>query len=355
MKTFLKSNITLFFLIATAGLIVFFAFKNSSPVEAQSPTAYAVGGLTGSAWSNNIGEITFNTSSYDRVSVSPTTGLFNGYAWNDNIGWIKFGNLGTTPAVSGASTGQAKYNFGTGAVTGWARACSVFASGCSGSLRNNIYRGGWDGWISLASGAAQSQSGGGTGAVAHAQGNPTYGVNFNNPSGDGSGFAWGGTTEPNANFPGSGTGKDRKAAVIGWIDFTGVSLTVKPTVSLSANPSEFAYNTIDASVGADKPEQTTLTWSTNNATSCFDAFWTNNSIPGASGSWYGASVPLTGTQFTSFDLGPYSGPTPQKSKATFTLTCLGIGGAQKTASAVVQRGDELPIPVEAGPRKFEEF
>ena len=53
------------------------------------------GYLSGWAWSENYGWISFSSStdnsSYDYgVTVSTSTGEFNGYAWSENIGWISF-------------------------------------------------------------------------------------------------------------------------------------------------------------------------------------------------------------------------------------------------------------------------
>jgi len=77
------------------------------------------------------------------VEVNRTTGVLSGYAWSENIGWISF----EPTSVSGCPTApcQAYIDFPTAKVYGWARACSVFSSGCSGALTSN--RGNWDGWI----------------------------------------------------------------------------------------------------------------------------------------------------------------------------------------------------------------
>ncbi len=55
------------------------------------------GDLSGWAWNDTIGWISFNCSdpvlcdsSNYKVNVNPTTGAFTGWAWNDNIGWISF-------------------------------------------------------------------------------------------------------------------------------------------------------------------------------------------------------------------------------------------------------------------------
>lgn len=55
------------------------------------------GSLSGYAWNDVYGWISFNcsnhggcgTSSYS-VNINPTTGAFTGYAWNDILGWISF-------------------------------------------------------------------------------------------------------------------------------------------------------------------------------------------------------------------------------------------------------------------------
>jgi hypothetical protein len=55
------------------------------------------GSLSGYAWNDTIGWISFNcynhgncVSSNYSVTVNPNTGDFTGYAWNDTIGWISF-------------------------------------------------------------------------------------------------------------------------------------------------------------------------------------------------------------------------------------------------------------------------
>ncbi|OGZ29733.1 MAG: hypothetical protein A2931_00320 [Candidatus Niyogibacteria bacterium RIFCSPLOWO2_01_FULL_45_48] len=92
--------------------------------------------LSGWAWSETIGWISFNStegggSNYGVTAAS--NGRLSGYAWSENIGWLTFnqGDLGGCPN----SPCQANFDDDSGAVTGWARA-----------LSNG---GGWDGWISL--------------------------------------------------------------------------------------------------------------------------------------------------------------------------------------------------------------
>jgi len=69
------------------------------------------------------------------VNVNATTGVMSGYAWSNRIGWISF-NEGV-----GCPDGDCtpKLNLSTGKLSGWARATEPKTSGESG----------WDGWISL--------------------------------------------------------------------------------------------------------------------------------------------------------------------------------------------------------------
>jgi hypothetical protein len=106
----------------------------------------ATDNVSGWAWSETIGWISFNCtntgtcgiSNYG-VSVDSATGDFSGYAWSENIGWISFNRADTgnppAPPYNGGSGPIANLSFATQKVRGWARA-----------LANG---GGWDGWIKL--------------------------------------------------------------------------------------------------------------------------------------------------------------------------------------------------------------
>lgn len=62
------------------------------------------GNLSGWAWSDAIGWISFSGSAPDyRVVIDPNTGIFSGWAWNDVIGWISF--CGNTTGGSGTTGG----------------------------------------------------------------------------------------------------------------------------------------------------------------------------------------------------------------------------------------------------------
>ncbi|MCX5784001.1 MAG: PKD domain-containing protein [Elusimicrobia bacterium] len=160
MKKMIKNNkksltlITLSFVF----IFVFFPFK-----EAMAGTSQNVSGW---AWSENIGWISFNGTNCDSdcngglctsngsagcpagqyndygVNIDATKD-FSGYAWSENIGWIKFNPTGPYPRVS--PNYSAKLDV-TNKVTGWARACAGTENGdCTGATRSD----GWDGWILL--------------------------------------------------------------------------------------------------------------------------------------------------------------------------------------------------------------
>lgn len=120
---------------------------------------------------NGLGWVSFSNKSDQSafpygVFINSITGDFTGYAWSMNFGWITYDGLEMQKCATNSGdrcpSGPAPKAHidvitdsngfiigGTGRVTGWARACAVFVSGCSGLLRSNSERGGWDGWISL--------------------------------------------------------------------------------------------------------------------------------------------------------------------------------------------------------------
>jgi hypothetical protein len=118
-------------------LVFIFAFLFLFGVKFYPVFAGSEHNLSGWAWSENIGWISFNsinqgTGANYGVKVA-SNGRLSGYAWSENIGWITFnqnelGGCPNTPC-------RADFDKTGGNVTGWARA-----------LANG---GGWDGWISL--------------------------------------------------------------------------------------------------------------------------------------------------------------------------------------------------------------
>ncbi len=150
--------------------------------------------LHGYGWSSTIGWIGFNCadtavcSAFPNLKVIKTGDTLSGFAWSSFIGWITFTPVSPYPE---APLQSARFSGDT--ITGWARACNVFASGCSGTLRPDSERGGWDGWIKL-SGVAQNGG--------------SYGVQLG-ADGKFTGFSWG-------------------ADVVQWIDWSKVTLTREP-------------------------------------------------------------------------------------------------------------------------------
>lgn len=127
------------------------------------------------------------------------TGSITGSAWSENIGWVSFDRSVTkNPPSAPFNTGSgpiAQVDWATGKVTGWARALAgceatpgVPVTSCAGSGAGAA-AGGWDGWIKLSKDSAD------TGAA--------YGVTLT--ANKFSGYAWG-------------------SDVVGWVDFS-------PTVS----------------------------------------------------------------------------------------------------------------------------
>ena len=90
--------------------------------------------VSGWAWSENIGWISFNNITGGGpidygVEISTSTGIFSGYAWSENIGWISFerNDTGTPPAspYNGSEDFIAKLDLETNEVSGWAKALSI--------------------------------------------------------------------------------------------------------------------------------------------------------------------------------------------------------------------------------------
>ncbi|MBI2463163.1 MAG: hypothetical protein HYV65_02945 [Candidatus Spechtbacteria bacterium] len=184
--------------------------------------ASATDNVSGFAWSENIGWISFNDTdsgagggqSYG-VNYTVATEQLTGYAWSENIGWIKFDPVGPYP---GAPNNSAKLNLSSEETSGWARACAGSPNGdCTGGVGPNANSGGWDGWIKL----AKDSSDGGA----------SYGVIFTKVTKEFSGWAWGGD-------------------VVGWISFnsqtdgSGVQYAVKGSFNTPPTVSDLSTNTV---------------------------------------------------------------------------------------------------------------
>ena len=228
----------LFFLIVVSFLTIGGAVK-----------AGAGDNVSGWAWSNmddpttlederSIGWISFNSTNCDSNEDGVTDagkypqcpvgqsvanygvninsdGTFSGYAWASTTGWIGFTPSGPYPSSPNHGV---EMNTDSGEVSGWARVCSVFQSGCSGALRPNVERGDWEGWIKLAGNGASWNGSQCTGTNDYGNTNRcNWGVKINLTNGDFSGYAW-------------------SDMIIGWISFKGVNYVVKTTFSFNKAP-----------------------------------------------------------------------------------------------------------------------
>lgn len=205
--------------------------------------------LTGFAWSgyenrSGMGWIGFGPQNNFRVDVD-SNGLLNGYAWiGDNtaegsIGWVKFGGLSDSDFPG--QGGNAKLDWESGELSGWARVCSAAPNpqNCSGQ-GSHSNAGGWDGWISL-SGTANNGS--------------SYGVKWNSDTQRFEGYAWGGEE------------------VAGWISFSGVNYAVtfttnacKSLVGGGGGGFDYSVSIVPLSVGSNENgtrENYTVTISTS--------------------------------------------------------------------------------------------
>jgi hypothetical protein len=157
MKNFLTSYLREILAVGIVGVIIVSTFLlGSGFLRPTSAVAGASQNVSGWGWSDNIGWISFNSSSGGGpdhgVNIDMGTGDFSGYAWSDNIGWISFNpaDLGGCPSAPC----KANVNIGTGAVTGWARALTYgpgagwisFSSAASGNTTINILNGAFGGW-----------------------------------------------------------------------------------------------------------------------------------------------------------------------------------------------------------------
>lgn len=169
---FLKQFLKLGSLVLVVALImvsaVSYSFKNKKAENAFAGTGE---NMSGYAWSENIGWVSFNNTtggggtSYGvniqetDISGGNTIGELSGYAWSENIGWITFNrdNANTPPAGQpdpGLTYDTLAYIDTNGeTIKGWARAMSACddanSDGKCDSSGAGTNSGGWDGWIAL--------------------------------------------------------------------------------------------------------------------------------------------------------------------------------------------------------------
>ncbi len=208
--------------------------------------------ISGYAWSPNVGWVSANCTDASpacsgtnygmTVGSGAVTRTLSGYLWSSNIGWITLNAADMANAEPNCDTlgyppcnPSATMTVADGKVNGWARACSVYASGCSGALKSDTELGGWRGWISLSDSL-------------------TYGVLANGT--DWTGFAWGG---------GSGLGAQGSNAVPGWISIRGITTASTPTVyGLRATGNAIGPRSISCGVSPGSgPTGVNGTWTIN--------------------------------------------------------------------------------------------
>lgn len=235
------------------------------------PSTASAAELFGSAWSGNVGWITFNCATNNtcgvnnstkyNVNITDTTGYLFGYAWNDNVGWIRFDPSVPCPGM-GCSSGR-------------------FARALSGT--GNISTGGtaeFTGWIDF--------------------NNVTIPSNYVNGKRNLSGYAWGGD-------------------VIGWIEMGDVYVA-EPVKSVTLSP---AGSTVASG------SNVTLSWTAPGyqmaGTTC-----AKTASP-ANTAWSGTvtpplNVPVTGTQSvaisatTTFTISCTNNGTTKTASQTFTVS-----------------------------------
>jgi hypothetical protein len=196
LKSWLILLVMIFLGFGLAAMIVNFEFRDDRAiVKAQGSN-----NVSGYAWSEGIGWISFNCSNDSScgtidygVNVDATTGNFSGYAWSDNVGWISFNRSDTgdppaDPYTNPAETIIANYDSATDKVNGWAKILSL----------------GDDGWINF---NQPNESGLPLEFPATLPidfGGVSFGVSISSDTSEFTGWAW------NGNDDGSG---------IGWISF----------------------------------------------------------------------------------------------------------------------------------------
>ncbi|MCP6719243.1 MAG: PKD domain-containing protein [Patescibacteria group bacterium] len=234
MKLFIKSKIFLLIVFVVFGFFVF------GKVEAGTEH-----NVSGWAWSENIGWISFNSINCDvngngiyegvsegapagcptsgpvnsyGVNIDTATGTFSGYAWSENVGWISFNESELTLCPTG--TCRAEINLSTNEVSGWARALN--------------YGDGWDGWIHLR--------------------DTSYGILRNPSANELEDWAWSdvvvGWISFNCNNPETGDvclTSDYKVITFG-------TDTVPPTVSVQGAPIDWQNTDATADISCSDPE-----------------------------------------------------------------------------------------------------
>lgn len=124
-------NVAALLILFVLGMVFYFLLISHAP-EVKAGSEH---NLTGWAWSENVGWISFNSTNQSGGANYGVTmdsgGNVSGYAWSEHVGWISFNESTGCPQ----SPCQPKLNRATGEIFGWAKALAA--------------SGGWDGWIHL--------------------------------------------------------------------------------------------------------------------------------------------------------------------------------------------------------------
>lgn len=306
--------------------------------------------LKGYAWGadnspfGGIGWINFNNGPTNQGGSNTSNGVtykvefdrddqtLQGYAWSERYGYIKFGGFtegnGKYPnsnACAGGTNSDATCNAklvsaGTGyQMTGYARFCFVYQSGCSGTLRPASELGGYDGWIAF-KGTSNN-----------------WGVSYSTTSNTFQGYAWaGGSGDKSSSQYGSGSGWVKMNPTGGgiscYLDKTSnpssdcLDDSDKPIVTLTASPNPAKYN-----------ENVTLSWNVTNIPSGCTA--DTSSSPSVS-SWDNYTPGTGGFGVNDFpkgslNIGSLTQPT------TFTLSCT-YNGKKATDDVLVDLSSYIP-------------
>jgi hypothetical protein len=165
-----KIKVFLPFLTFVVLLFVFVSWGISGTKDIKGPNlvmAAEIDNISGYAWSDNIGWISFNCADVDSCGTSNygvgigTDNKLSGYAWSDNIGWVTFNES----ELGGCPEGDCKAKFVGNQLVGWARA-----------LAGKDASDDWDGWISLSKQASETID---------------YGISLNETTSVFEGYAWG--------------------------------------------------------------------------------------------------------------------------------------------------------------------
>lgn len=147
-KAILNDTIRQYLLVFFGALVILLVLGSITRVEKSGiASAGSQHNLSGYAWSDNIGWVSFNCTNNGSCASGDygvnvdAVGNFSGYAWSDNIGWVSFNSSDVAGCPQSPCSVHLDYN--TGAVTGWAKALAG-----TGTLNQ---AGGWDGWIALRS------------------------------------------------------------------------------------------------------------------------------------------------------------------------------------------------------------